>query len=80
VGYLAAPDLLGVKSVIPLAATHPDAVKTVIHLHRVGNKWMELLAGRMTHPVTFKPGGFCRWPTEPQLRELRASLKDVSRN
>ena len=77
VGYLVAPDLLGVKSVVPLVASHPDVVKSVIVLHRTGNKWMELLAGRMTHPITFKPGGFSRFPTESELRGLRASLVDA---
>ena len=74
VGYLVAPDLLGQKSVVPLVASHPDLVKTVIGLHRLGNEWMELLAGRMTHPVTFKPGGFSSLPSEAQLRELRQRL------
>lgn len=76
VGYLVAPDLLGQKSVVPLVASHPDVVKTVIKLHRVGNQWMEALGGRMTHPVTIKPGGLSRLPTETYLRELKATLQD----
>jgi len=75
-GYLVAPDLFGVKSVVPLAASHPDLVKTVIRLHRLGNQWMELLAGRMTHPVTFKPGGFTKLPTLDELRRLQKQLKE----
>ena len=75
VGYLVAPDLLGQKSVVPLAASHPDVVKTVIRLHRAGNQWMEELGGRMTHPVTIKPGGLSRLPTEAYLRQLQATLK-----
>ena len=75
VGYLVAPDLLGQKSVVPLVKSHPDVVKTVIKLHRIGNQWMEALGGRMTHPVTIKPGGFARLPTEGYLRELQAALR-----
>ncbi|MBU0716223.1 MAG: Ni/Fe hydrogenase subunit alpha [Verrucomicrobia bacterium] len=75
VGYLVAPDLLGQKSVVPLVASHPDLVKTIIALHRLGNEGMELLAGRMTHPVTLKPGGFARLPTETELRAFQAKLK-----
>lgn len=75
IGYLVAPDLLGQKSVVPLVASHPDVVKTVIRLHRLGNQWMEALGGRMTHPVTIKPGGFSRWPTESYLRELKSALE-----
>ncbi len=75
VGYLVAPDLLGQKSVVPLVASHPDVVKTVIKLHRTGNQWMEAVGGRMTHPVTVKPGGFASLPSESYLRELQKALK-----
>jgi len=75
VGYLVAPDLLGAKSVVPLVATHGDVVKTIIRAHRLGNEWMELLGGRMTHPVTVKPGGFASLPSERDLVGLRKSLE-----
>ncbi len=77
VGYLVAPDLLGAKSVVPLVETHFDVVKTVIKLHRLANNWSDLLAGRTTHPVTFKPGGFSKLPAESELRELRATLQSI---
>ena len=77
VGYLVAPDLLGQKSVVPLVATHPDAVKTVIRAHRLGNYMMELIGGRMTHPVTIKPGGFAKLPTAAELRDLKQRLEAV---
>lgn len=77
VGYLAAPDLLGQKSVVPLAASHPDVVATVIEIHRVGNLMMEKLAGRKTHPVRLIPGGFSMLPTEADLLELRQELRDT---
>jgi len=75
VGYLVAPDLLGVKSVVPLASTHPDVVKTVIRAHRLGNEWMEMLGGRRTHPVSFRVGGFGRLPSEDELRSLQDRLR-----
>jgi len=71
VGYLVAPDLLGAPSVVPLVETHPEAVKTIIRLHRLGNDWMEMLAGRKTHPVALCPGGFRKLPTEEDLRTLK---------
>ncbi len=75
VGYLAAPDFFGVPSVVPLVAKAPDAVKTIIGLHRLANEWSDLIAGRTTHPVTLRPGGLTRIPTEKQLRELQERLK-----
>ncbi len=75
VGYLAAPDFFGVPSVVPLVAMAPDAVKTIIGLHRLANEWSDLIAGRTTHPVTLTPGGLTRFPTEKQLRELQERLQ-----
>ncbi len=75
VGYLAAPDFFGVPSVVPLVAMAPDAVKTIIGLHRLANEWSDLTAGRTTHPVTLRPGGLTKIPTEAQLRELQDRIK-----
>ncbi len=75
VGYLAAPDFFGVPSVVPLVAKAPDAVKTIIGLHRLANEWSDLIAGRTTHPVTLRPGGMTKIPTAKQLRELQDRLK-----
>jgi len=76
IGYLAVPDFFGEKSVVPLVGKAPDAVKTVIKLHRLANEWSDLIAGRTTHPVTLIPGGLTRVPTEQQLRDLQQKLKD----
>ncbi|MCF7956197.1 MAG: Ni/Fe hydrogenase subunit alpha [Phycisphaerae bacterium] len=75
VGYLVAPDLFGAPSVVPLVGVAPDAVKTIIGVHRVANKMSELLAGRVTHPITLIPGGFSKVPTEASLRQLQDTLK-----
>ena len=75
VGYLVAPDLLGQKSVVPLVKSHPDVVMTIIKLHKLGNDIMEVLAGRKTHPVRLKVGGFAMLPTEKDLLELKQKLE-----
>ncbi|MFW5914857.1 MAG: nickel-dependent hydrogenase large subunit, partial [Planctomycetota bacterium] len=67
-GYLVAPDLLGEKSVVPLVSSHNDLVRTIVRCHALGNKLMEVVGGRMTHPVSLRPGGFGQLPTEKQLR------------
>jgi len=75
IGYLAAPDFFGVPSVLPLITKAPDVVKTIVRVHRIANSWSEITAGRPTHPITIRPGGFTRIPTEKQLAELRDTLK-----
>ena len=75
VGYLVAPDLFGAPSVVPMVGVAPDAVKTIICVHRLANQMSELIGGRITHPITVIPGGFSKVPTEKQLRELQDTLK-----
>jgi sulfhydrogenase subunit alpha len=77
VGFLVAPDLFGVGSVFPLVRTHPEAVRTVVRLHRVANEMSDLLCGRTTHPITLVTGGFCAIPPARQLMEIRQQLLDA---
>jgi sulfhydrogenase subunit alpha len=75
VGFLVLPDLMGVGSVIPLAGSHPEEVKTVLRLHRLANEMSSLICGRTTHPQRLIPGGFAKLPTMKELTKLRAKLK-----
>ncbi len=74
-GYLVLPDLLGVDSVVPLAKTHPDEVKTVVRLHKVANEMSDLLCGRTTHPQRIVPGGFTKLPTPVELKGLAKTIE-----
>ncbi len=76
-GFLVLPDLLGVGSVIPLASSNPDEVKTVLRLHRTANEMSTLLCGRTTHPQRLIPGGFSKIPSMRELIAFRKKLQDV---
>jgi len=76
IGYLVLPDLMGVGSVIPLASSNPEEVKTVIRLHRLANDMSDMICGRTTHPQRLIPGGFAKIPTQKELVDLRKRLKD----
>ena len=75
-GYLVLPDLLGVSSVIPLASSNPEEVKTVIRLHRIANEMSNLICGRTTHPQRLIPGGFSKIPSAKELADLKKKLQD----
>ncbi len=77
VGYLVAPDLFGVKSVVPLVGIAKEAVLTIVKAHRLANEWSEMLGGRVTHPFTIIPGGFTKLPSEQQLLELKETLTNL---
>jgi len=75
--YLAAPDFLGVNSVIPLATTHKEPLLQAIRLHRLANEWSDLLGGRTTHPINMVVNGWTRLPTPDELRALRQRLTEA---
>jgi coenzyme F420-reducing hydrogenase alpha subunit len=75
-GFLVLPDLMGVGSVIPLASSNPEEVKTVLQLHRLANEMSNLLCGRTTHPQRLIPGGFAKLPSMKELTETRQRLLD----
>ena len=78
IGYLAAPDLLGVGSVVPLAGSkHHDVLLKIITLHRLSNQMSNLICGRTTHPIRLVVGGFTKVPTTRQLEDLKASLQET---
>ncbi|MCX5787875.1 MAG: Ni/Fe hydrogenase subunit alpha [Elusimicrobia bacterium] len=71
---LAAPDLAGAPSVLPLIKTHPAVVAGALKLKRLGHEWGSLIGGRTTHPTSAVPGGFTSVPTEDELQTLRGRL------
>lgn len=75
-GFLVLPDLMGVGSIIPLASSNPEEVKTVLQLHRLANEMSNLICGRTTHPQRLIPGGFSKIPSAKELKELKKKLQE----
>jgi sulfhydrogenase subunit alpha len=72
--FLAAPDLLGVPSVVPLASSHPDVVKMALRMKKLSNDICDRLGGRTIHPNRLVPGGFTKLPSEADLKWIRDML------
>lgn len=72
--FLAAPDLLGVPSVVPLATSHPDVVKMALRMKKLSNDICDRLGGRTIHPIRLVPGGFTRLPSTGDLKWIRDML------
>jgi len=71
---LAAPDFLGVDSVIALSSKQPEAVRRGLHLQALGNELIELFGGRSVHPVGVCVGGFHRAPHPRDVAALVEKL------
>ena len=75
--FLAAPDFLGVGSVIPLVETHREVVLRALRLKKLANDLADLIGGRKTHPISCVVGGFARLPDPDDLRAMRKRLRDA---
>ena len=73
--FLAAPDFIGVPSVIPLLETNPHLVDLARGLKGLANRLCDAVAGRTTHPVSLQVGGVAKMPDVDQLRSLRHELE-----
>jgi sulfhydrogenase subunit alpha len=73
--FLAAPDFLGVPSVIPLLETNPHIVDIARQLKGLANQLCDTTAGRTTHPVSLQVGGVAKMPDVDRLRSLRGELE-----
>ncbi|MFH0900604.1 MAG: Ni/Fe hydrogenase subunit alpha [Pseudomonadota bacterium] len=75
--FLAAPDFLGVPSVIPLVQTMPEVVGLAAKLKGLANDLCDAVAGRTTHPVSIQVGGMATMPERSRLRALRERLSSA---
>lgn len=75
--FLAAPDFLGVKSVVPLASSHPDVVKRALRMKKLANDLCDLFGGRTVHPNSTTVGGFTKFPTEADVVAMRQRFQDA---
>ncbi len=72
---LVLPDYLGVDNAFLLQKEHPEHWQKAVNLKKVGDKIIEVFAGRATHPISSVVGGFTNYPQKEKLYEL---LKMVS--
>ena len=64
---LAAPDVLGVPSFIPLIASHNKTVRQVLRLKKAVNDVCDILVGRHIHPITAIVGGWTKLPSKKEI-------------
>jgi coenzyme F420-reducing hydrogenase alpha subunit len=75
--FLAAPDFLGVGSVIPLLKTHPEVVQIAVNMKKIANEIVRIIGGRAVHPIRTVVGGFTKLPTEQEIYHMIDMLKSL---
>jgi sulfhydrogenase subunit alpha len=74
---LVAPDLLGVKSFVPLIDTHPTVVRRALRMKKACNDVCEVLVGRHVHPISCIVGGFTKIPGPEDIDKMLNILTDM---
>jgi sulfhydrogenase subunit alpha len=74
---LVAPDLLGVKSFIPLIHSHNEVVHRALRMKKTCNDICDILVGRHVHPISAIAGGFTKLPRPKDLDVMLGMLKGM---
>ncbi len=74
---LVAPDLLGVKSFVPLIDTHNAVVRRALRLKKTVNDICDIFVGRHIHPISSIVGGFTKLPSKTTLNTMLEQLKGM---
>lgn len=74
---LVAPDLLGVKSFVPLVSSHNEVVRRALRMKKTCNDLCDILVGRHVHPISAIAGGFTKLPRPKDLDAMLDMLKGM---
>ena len=74
---LVAPDLLGVKSFVPLIGSHNEVVRRALRMKKLCNDVCDVLVGRHVHPISATVGGFTKLPKPKDLDAMLEMLKGM---
>jgi coenzyme F420-reducing hydrogenase alpha subunit len=77
---LVAPDLLGVKSIIPLIKTHRPVIEMALRMKRMSDYAGEVLAGRHIHPISYVIGGLTQLPAPEGLAKLHKLMLEARKD
>ncbi|RJP29627.1 MAG: Ni/Fe hydrogenase subunit alpha [Candidatus Omnitrophota bacterium] len=77
---LVAPDLLGVKSIVPLVKTHRPVIEMALRMKRMSDYAGEVLAGRHIHPISYVIGGLTQLPSQEGLEKLYKMMLDARKD
>lgn len=77
--FLAVPDFVGAKSVLPLVNTHKDVVIQALKLKKLGHWIGDTIGGRLIHSMALNVKAMTKIPTKAQLEEIIVKLKDAKK-
>ncbi|MCX5786160.1 MAG: Ni/Fe hydrogenase subunit alpha [Elusimicrobia bacterium] len=74
---LAAPDILGAPSFVPLVETHNAMIRRALRMKKAANDVCDILVGRHVHPISAIVGGFTKLPRPKDLSAMLNILEGM---
>ncbi len=72
--FLAVPDFVGAKSILPLVSTHKDVVVRALQLKKLGHYVGDVIAGRLIHSMATNVKAMSKIPTDAELEDIVVKL------
>ena len=77
--FLAVPDFVGAKSVLPLVKTHKDVVVQALKLKKLGHDVGNIIGGRLIHSISMNVKAVTKVPEKSELEEIILRLEDAKK-
>jgi len=71
------PDFFNKSSIFEIAKENPEIFKNAMKIKEIGGKIIEIIGGRVSHPVSVKVGGFTKYPDEEELKSLITDIENA---
>lgn len=75
--FLAVPDFVGAKSVLPLVNTYKDVVLQALKLKKLGHDIGNAIGGRLIHAISMNVKAVSKLPAKKELEGIITRLKDA---
>ena len=75
--FLHLPDFYGKSSIFEIAKEDRDLLINGLKIKNIGGKIIEIIGGRVSHPVSVVAGGFTKYPEERELKELIPDIQEA---
>lgn len=74
---LVAPDLFGMKSIVPLSRQYPEIITRALKMKKIVGDLCTAMVGRHTHPISMVIGGFTHVPSTLELSHFAEQLQKL---
>jgi len=75
--FLHLPDFYGKSSIFEIAKEDREILIKGLKIKNTGGKIIEIIGGRVSHPVSVEAGGFTKYPEEKELKKLIPDIEET---